>query len=85
MCGTKKSEGPVWRDATEIAIVAQTHAQASREIFWARDTGRSPYTFGLKSWALFPVSITNVRHPDACPNKQVEAPDDGHSSVLAHA
>ena len=85
MCGAEKSEGPVRKDAIEIAIVAQTHAQASREIFWARDTGRSPYTFGLKSWALFPGSLTNVRHHNACPNKPGEAPDDGHSSVPAHA
>ena len=85
MCGAEKSEEPVRRDAIEIAIVARTYAQASREIFWARDTGRSPYTFGLKSRALFPGSLTNVRHPDACPNKQGEAPDDGYSSVPAHA
>ena len=85
MCGPEKSEGPVRRDAIEMAIIAQTHAHASREIFSARDKGRSPYTFGLKSWALFPGSLTNVRHPDACLNKQGVSPDDGHSSVPAHA
>ena len=46
MCGAEKSEGPVRRDAMELAIVAQTHAQASKEIFWATDTGLSPHTFG---------------------------------------